>query len=169
MNAERLRRHAALARSGVNGTVSATMPFSHQGALIEGMTVRFSEGRVVGADARTGRVTPEHLLRTDEGAARLGEVALVSQGSAVSRLGTLFYNALFDENAACHLALGQAYPRCLQGGEAMEPADLERRGANRSMAHVDFMVGSPDLDIDGVAADGAIIPVTRGGGWAFGS
>lgn len=154
-------------RDGVRGTVAASMPLNHRGVLIEGLVLRFEAGRVVAADARLGADTLRRLLASDEGSARLGEVALVPHGSAVSRLGTLFYNTLFDENAASHLALGRAYPLCLQGGADLGPEQLRQRGANTSIEHVDFMIGSAELSVDGLAADGSVVPVMRGGAWAF--
>jgi len=154
-------------RAGVHGTVAASMPLNYRGALIEGLTLRFEAGRVVAADARGGRETLQRLIDTDDGSARLGEVALVPHGSAVSRLGTLFYNTLFDENAASHLALGRAYPMCLEGGLDLDAEGLQRRGANASLEHVDFMIGSPELSVDGLAAGGAVVPVMRRGAWAF--
>lgn len=155
------------ARTGVEGVVSATMPLNYHGALIEGLQLRFAAGRVVAAEARVGRETLQRLIATDEGAQRLGEVALVPHGSAVSSLGTLFYNTLFDENAASHLALGRAYPTCLEGGQALSAEQLEQRGANVSLEHVDFMIGSADLAVDGETAAGATAPVMRDGQWAF--
>ncbi len=154
-------------REGVHGTVAASMPLNYRGALIEDLRLRFEAGRVVAADARSGRDTLQRLIDTDDGSGRIGEVALVPHGSAVSRLGTLFYNTLFDENAACHLALGRAYPMCLEGGPEMDAEQLQRRGATTSLEHVDFMIGSPALCIDGAAADGAVVPVMRRGVWAF--
>jgi len=155
-------------RGGVHGTVTASMPLNYRGALIDGMRLQFEAGRVIDADARTGRDTLQRLLDTDDGARHLGEVALVPHGSAVSRLGTLFYNTLFDENAACHLAIGRAYPMCLEGGNAMSAEELARHGANTSLEHVDFMIGSDQMSIDGETADGAVVPVMRAGKWAFG-
>jgi aminopeptidase len=150
----------------VEGTVTSTKPLSYQGTLIDGIRVRFSEGRIVEATARTGADVLAKVLETDEGAARLGEVALVPASSAISASGLLFYNTLYDENAASHIALGQAYSKCfLNGGAGLSEADLTARGANRSLIHIDWMIGSAEVDVDGVAPDGTATPVMRGGEW----
>ena len=150
----------------VDGTVSATKPLSHGGRLIENLSLTFEQGRVVGVRAESGAGVMEKLIATDEGAARLGEVALVPHRSPISSLGRLFYHTLFDENASSHVALGQAYAVCLRGGEAMSEQQLADAGANSSATHADFMIGSDRMDIDGVLADGSTEPVMRGGEWA---
>ena len=150
----------------MEGTVRATLPLNYRGVTVEGLALRFEGGRVVEATARTGQQTLQRLLDTDEGARRLGEVALVPEGSAVSRLRTLFYHTLFDENAACHLALGRAYPTTLEGGDGLDAESLRDRGANTSLEHVDFMIGSAALDVDGITAEGSAVPLLRGGRWA---
>ena len=150
----------------VSGTVSSTKPLAYQGTVIDGIRVRFDGGRIVDATARTGQDVLAKVLTTDEGAARLGEVALVPHSSPISRSGLLFFNTLYDENAASHIALGQAYSKCIRGGLAMSEDDLSSRGCNRSLIHIDWMIGSDEVDVDGVAADGTVEPVMRGGEWA---
>jgi aminopeptidase len=150
-----------------DGFVRSTKPLSHQGTLIEGIEVRFSEGRVVEARASKGEDVLTQLLDTDEGARRLGEVALVPHSSPISQSGLLFQNTLFDENAASHIALGQAYSKCIIGGGEMDEDELARRGANRSLIHVDWMIGSATIDIDGIAGDGQVVPLMRKGEWAI--
>jgi len=125
----------------------------------------FEGGRVVNATAERGEKVLRELLDTDPGAARLGEVALVPHNSPVAQSGLLFYNTLFDENAASHVALGSAYKFTLAGGEGMTDDQFEEAGGNRSATHVDFMIGSADLDIDGVLADGTAEPLMRSGDW----
>ncbi len=127
------------------------------------MKFQFAAGKVVSFEAEKGRAHLEKLLETDEGAARLGEVALVPYDSPISKSGVLFYNTLFDENASCHLALGKAYPTCLKGGADMDSVTLLSRGVNDSLLHEDFMVGSRDLAITGTTKDGREIPVFRDG------
>jgi len=149
----------------VEGTVRSTKPLSYQGTLIEDIQVRFEAGRIVEASARTGEDVLKKVLETDEGAARLGEVAIVPHSSPISASGLLFYNTLYDENAACHIALGQAYAKCIRGGDTMSPDELAEKGANRSLIHIDWMIGSGEVDIDGVAADGSAEPLLRQGEW----
>ncbi len=153
-------------RERVHGTVRSTKPLSYQGTLIEEIAVRFEGGKVVEAHAKTGQQVLERMLGTDDGAGRLGEVALVPHSSPISASGLLFSNTLFDENAACHIAMGQAYSTCLKNGDTLSPEELRARGANDSLIHVDWMIGSGALDIDGVTADGRREPVMRAGEWA---
>ncbi len=150
-----------------DGTVTATKPLSHQGTLIEGIQVRFEKGRIVEARATRGQEVLEKLIDTDEGARRLGEVALVPHSSPIAQSGLVFYNTLFDENAASHIALGQSYSSCLRDGDKLSSEELAVRGANDSLIHVDWMIGSAQLDIDGITASGAIEPVMRKGEWAM--
>ncbi|MCJ2114429.1 aminopeptidase [Methylobacterium sp. E-025] len=153
-------------RARVEGHVASTKPLSYQGTLIEGIQVRFSEGRIVESAATRGADVLARVLDTDEGARRLGEVALVPASSAISASGLLFYNTLYDENAASHIALGQAYSKCFVGGGAdFSEDDLAARGANRSLIHIDWMIGSAEVDVDGIAADGQSVPVMRRGEW----
>ncbi len=147
------------------GRLRASKPLSYQGTMIKGIEVRFAEGRIVEAKATRGQEVLEKLISTDDGARRLGEVALVPQSSPIAASGMLFYNTLFDENAASHIALGQSYSSCLKDGERLTPEELAARGANRSLIHVDWMIGSGELDIDGIRADGAAEPVMRRGEW----
>ena len=149
----------------VNGTVRSTKPLSYGGTLIEGFSLRFVDGRVVEVNADRGESVLRTLVAMDAGAARLGELALVPHNSPVAQTGLLFYNTLFDENAASHVALGAAYKFTLRGGEAMSEDAFEAAGGNRSAAHVDFMIGSGDLDVDGVLPDGTVEPVMRAGEW----
>ncbi len=148
-----------------DGTVTASKPLSHQGTLIEGIRVRFEAGRIVEAHATRGLEVLEKLISTDDGARRLGEVALVPHSSPIAASGLLYYNTLFDENAASHIALGQAYTSCLKNGDKLSKEELAAKGANDSLIHVDWMIGSGELDIDGITATGVAEPVMRGGEW----
>jgi aminopeptidase len=148
-----------------DGTVTSTKPLSHQGTMIEGIHCRFEKGRIVEARASRGQEVLQKLIDTDEGARRLGEVALVPHSSPIAHSGMTFLNTLFDENAASHIALGQAYTTCLRDGEKLTPEQLAAKGANDSLIHVDWMIGSDKLDIDGVTADGSEEPVMRQGEW----
>ena len=147
------------------GTVTASKPLSYQGTMIEGIRVRFEHGRIVEAKATRGQEVLQKLIDTDDGAGRLGEVALVPHSSPIASSGLLFFNTLFDENAASHIALGQAYTSCLRNGDKLTKDELAARGANDSLIHVDWMIGSDKLDIDGITASGAIEPLMRGGEW----
>jgi aminopeptidase len=149
----------------VNGMVRASKPLSHQGTLIENIAVHFENGRIVKATATAGEAVLNRLISTDDGARRLGEVALVPHSSPIAQSGVLFWNTLFDENAASHIALGQAYSTCLIDGEKMDAEQLAALGANASLIHVDWMIGSGEMDIDGVTADGAAEPLMRKGEW----
>ena len=148
-----------------DGTVTATKPLSHQGTMIEGIRVRFEHGRIVDASATKGQEVLQKLIDTDEGARRLGEVALVPHSSPIAHSGLLFFNTLFDENAACHIALGQAYSSCLRDGDKLTPEQLAAKGANDSLIHVDWMIGSDKLDIDGITASDSVEPLMRQGEW----
>ena len=149
-----------------DGTVTATKPLSHQGTMIEGIQVRFEAGRIVEARATRGQEVLQRLIDTDDGARRLGEVALVPHSSPIAASGMLFLNTLFDENAASHIALGQAYTSCVRDGEKLSPEQLAAKGANDSLIHVDWMIGSGELDIDGITAAGTAEPLMRKGEWA---
>ena len=153
-------------RERVDGVVTSTKPLSYGGTLIEDFSVTFEKGRVVNVTAARGEAVLRDLLATDEGAARLGEVALVPHNSPVAQSGLLFYNTLFDENAASHVALGSAYKFTIAGGEGMTDEQFEQAGGNRSATHVDFMIGSSQLDIDAVREDGSTEPLMRCGDWA---
>ena len=154
-------------RNGVNGTVAASRPLNFHGNLIEGFRLTFCEGRVTDFSADKGEEILRELLDTDEGARYLGEVALVPYDSPISKSGILFYNTLFDENAACHLALGKAYPTCIRDGAKMDSVTLLQHGVNDSLLHEDFMIGTRDLAIDGTTASGEVVPVFRQGNFAF--
>jgi aminopeptidase len=149
----------------VDGIVTASTPLSHQGTLSENIRCRFEGGRIVEATASAGETALNKLISTDEGARQLGEVALVPHNSPIAQSGILFWNTLFDENAASHIALGQAYSTCLIGGEKMSNAELAALGANESLIHVDWMIGGPTMNVDGVAADGSAEPLMRAGEW----
>jgi aminopeptidase len=149
-----------------DGVVTASKPLSHQGTMIEGIHVRFEHGRIVEAHATRGQQVLEKLIDTDEGARRLGEVALVPHSSPIAQSGLVFFNTLFDENAASHIALGQSYSSCLIDGDKLSPEELAAKGANSSLIHVDWMIGSAELDIDGITASGAAEPLMRRGEWA---
>ncbi|PQF29441.1 aminopeptidase [Enterococcus faecalis] len=150
----------------VDGYVSSTKPLSYAGTIISGMKFTFKDGKVVDFSAEQGEEALKNLLAIDEGAKHLGEVALVPDPSPISQSGLIFYNTLFDENASNHLAFGSAYAFNLQGGTEMSEEELAAAGLNRSQTHVDFMVGSDKMNIDGIKEDGTIVPVFRNGDWA---
>jgi aminopeptidase len=150
----------------VDGHVVSTKPLSYQGTLIDGIAVRFEAGRIVEAKAARGEDVLKKVLDTDEGAARLGEVALVPHSSPISKSGLLFFNTLFDENAACHIAIGQCYAKCFVDGDKLTPEEIAARGGNKSMIHIDWMIGSDKIDIDGLDASGTRTPIFRKGEWA---
>ncbi len=150
-------------RDGVDGRVYATKPLHYSGTLIEGIRLDFKDGKVVEAHADKGEELLKNMLKIDEGSCRLGECALVPFDSPISNSGVLFYNTLFDENAACHLALGKAYPTCLEGGEKMDSVTLLQHGVNDSLIHEDFMIGSADMSIIGTTEDGDKVPVFENG------
>lgn len=150
----------------VDGVVRSTKPLSYAGTTILDMEFTFKDGKVVNVTAAEGEDVLKRLIATDEGAARLGEVALVPDPSPISQSGITFYNTLFDENASNHLALGSAYAFSLIGGTEMSEEELKAAGLNRSTVHVDFMIGSKDMDVDGVRADGSTVPIFRNGDWA---
>ena len=150
----------------VEGTVCSTKPLSHQGTLIDDIQVRFEGGRIVDAKASRGEEVLLKVLDTDEGARRLGEVALVPHSSPISASGILFLNTLFDENASCHIALGQCYSKCFLNGASLSQDEITAKGGNSSLIHIDWMIGSDKVDIDGIAADGSRVAVFRKGEWA---
>jgi aminopeptidase len=150
----------------VEGHVTATKALAHNGTLIEGIRMRFEQGRIVEAKADRGEKVLLKALDTDEGARRLGEVALVPQSSPIAQSGLLFLNTLFDENAASHIAVGQCYPVCIAGSDDLTPEEMEARGANSSNIHIDWMIGSAEVDVDGLRVDGSRAPVMRKGEWA---
>ncbi|WP_246943271.1 aminopeptidase [Bacillus pinisoli] len=157
----------ANAKTGVNGVVASTKPLSYAGNLIENFSLTFENGKVVDFTAEKGYDTLKKLLETDEGSAYLGEVALVPHNSPISNTDLIFFNTLFDENASNHFALGKAYPFCVEGGKDMNEEQVIAHGLNESLTHVDFMVGSAEMNIDGITKDGKRVPVFRDGSWAF--
>jgi aminopeptidase len=154
-------------RARAEGVLSASMPLSYNGSLIEGLRLRFAGGRVVEVHAERGESVVARLVETDEGAARLGELALVPHSSPIRQSGVLFFNTLFDENAANHVALGRAYRSSLQGGLEMSHAAFIAAGGNSSLIHVDFMIGSAEMDIDGITSDGQAEAIMRQGEFVF--
>jgi aminopeptidase len=149
-----------------DGTVRATKPLSYGGTFIDGISVRFENGRIVESHAEKGAAAFAKMIDTDEGGRRLGEVALVPHSSPISASGIVFNNTLFDENAASHIAVGQSYTDTMKDGPAKSPAELAANGANTSLIHVDWMIGSGEMDIDGVLQNGSIEPLMRKGEWA---
>ena len=153
-------------RNSMNGTIVSTKPLSHNGTVIEGIVFKVENGKIVEAHADKGEDILKDAISVDEGASYFGEVALVPYDSPISNSGVLFFNTLFDENASCHFAFGEAYPM-IKGSENMSRDELEAHGVNVSMTHVDFMVGSEDLEITGITHDGEEIAVFRNGNFAF--
>jgi aminopeptidase len=153
-------------RERVHGHVAATKPLAHMGTVIRDIRVRFEGGRIVEAHASTGEDVLRKVIEIDEGSCRLGEVALVPDASPISRSGLLFFSTLYDENASSHIALGQAYAKTVEGGGAMDVPTLLAHGVNQSLIHIDWMIGSGEVDVDGVHADGTTEPVMRKGAWA---
>jgi aminopeptidase len=154
-------------RNRADGTVTSTFPLSYGGSLIEDFSVTFENGRIVKVHAKKNEAILQKLVETDEGSKHLGEVALVPASSPIAQRGHLFYNTLFDENASCHIAIGRAYRFTLTGGEELTEEEFNEAGGNTSLNHVDFMIGSPQMDIDGITEDGTREPVMRQGEWAI--
>ena len=154
-------------KGDAEGIVYATMPLSYQGQLIDKFWIRFHEGKAVEWDAEVNRDLLTKLITMDEGSAYLGECALVPYDSPIRNAELLFYNTLFDENAACHLALGNGYADTIQGFEELTLDECYAMGLNQSMIHEDFMIGSADMNIDAICRDGKTIPIFRNGNWAF--
>ncbi|MDU5471358.1 MAG: aminopeptidase [Peptoniphilus harei] len=152
---------------GVNGKVYSTMPLNYNGNLIEDFYLVFKDGLVVDYDAKAGKEYLKNILETDEGAKRLGEVALVSYNTPISMRKVLFYNTLYDENASCHFALGKSYPTCLEGGEKLSIEELKERGMNDSLTHVDFMVGDETTEIIGVKENGEQVQIFKEGNFVI--
>lgn len=151
----------------VDGIVCSSKPLSYQGSLIDGIRVRFEGGRIVEMSAEKGEDAFRSLISTDEGAARLGEVALVPHSSPISKSGIIFNNTLFDENAASHIAVGQSYTENIRDGSKRSKEELAALGANASLVHVDWMIGSGELNVDGILADGTAEALMRQGEWAI--
>ena len=154
-------------RLRADGVVHSALPLVHAGQVVRDFWLRFEGGRVVDYGAEQGREVLRHILETDEGATRLGECALVSKNTPIRRSDTLFYDTLYDENASCHLALGMGFPECLAGGVSMSKERLAEHGVNQSATHVDFMIGTDDLSVTGICADGTEVPVFVSGQWAW--
>lgn len=154
-------------RDGVNGRVVSSKPLNYSGSLINNFALDFKDGKVVSFEAEEGYDALKGLLDTDEGASHLGEVALVPFDSPISNSNTIFYNTLYDENASCHLAFGKAYNLTIEGGKTMSTEELMTKGGNDSLVHVDFMIGTKDLNITGIAFDGTEAPIFADGNWAF--
>ncbi|KRN90358.1 aminopeptidase [Ligilactobacillus ceti] len=150
----------------INGHIRSTKPLSYAGSVLEGMEFTFKDGKIIKATAEKGQDILEHLIATDEGSLSLGEAALVPDPSPISQSGITFFETLFDENASNHLAIGASYPFSLQNGTNMSDEELAEAGMNVSQTHVDFMVGSADMNIDGIKEDGTIVPIFRNGDWA---
>ena len=154
-------------RNRADGVISATFPLSYGGTLIEDFKVHFEGGRITKVSAKRGEAVLQKLVDTDEGSRHLGEVALVPASSPIGKRGHLFYNTLFDENASCHIAIGRAYRFTLAGGTELNDDEFIAAGGNVSLNHVDFMIGSPQIDIDGITKDGSHEPVMRNGEWTI--
>ncbi|WP_336046186.1 aminopeptidase [Solibacillus ferritrahens] len=154
-------------KNGVNGYVSSTKPLSYGGNIIDNFKITFENGRIIDVEAEQGEEVLKNLVSTDEGSHYLGEVALVPFHSPISESNILFYNTLFDENASNHLAIGSAYAFCLEGGKTMSQEELRKHGLNDSITHVDFMIGSAQMNIDGITKDGQAEAIFRDGNWAF--
>lgn len=152
---------------GVNGYVSNTKPLAFQGNIIDQFKITFENGKIVKTEAKVGAELLQELTKADEGSQYLGEVALVPHESPISASGLLYYNTLFDENASNHIAIGAAYPTCYEGGSELSEEEMDKAGINVSITHEDFMVGSAEMDIDGIHADGTVEAVFRKGAWAF--
>jgi aminopeptidase len=154
-------------RDGVNGVVYSSKPLNYAGNLIENFSLTFKDGKIVDFKAEKGHDALKKLIETDEGSHYLGEVALVPFDSPISNSGTIFFNTLYDENASCHFAIGRAYSLCIEGGDKMTDEELLKAGANDSLTHVDFMLGTEDLDIVGTTHDGQSVQIFKNGNWAF--
>ena len=154
-------------RGRCEGTLVSTMPLSYQGNLIRDFSVSFENGRAVSCQAAEGQALLEKMIHMDEGAAMLGELALVPYDSPISQSGILYYNTLFDENAACHVALGFGFPECVEGFDQMSEEELKEKGINDSIIHVDFMIGCKDLSITGYTREGKAVQIFKNGNWAI--
>ncbi|WP_455137867.1 aminopeptidase [Thermophilibacter sp.] len=154
-------------RLRADGIVHAALPLVHAGQTVRDFWLRFEGGQVVDYGAAQGKEVLRHIIETDEGSRRLGECALVSKNTPIRQSETLFYDTLYDENASCHLALGMGFPECVADGTSLSKDELLARGVNQSSAHVDFMIGTDDLNVYGIAADGTETPVFADGQWAW--
>lgn len=154
-------------RGEAEGWVVSTKPLSYQGTMIENFAIRFENGKAVEVRAEKGLTALEKMIAMDEGAPYLGECALIAEDSPINNCGILFYNTLFDENASCHLALGRGFDICLKDFDKYTQDEIHAKGINESTIHVDFMIGAPDMSIDGISADGSKIPIFRNGNWVI--
>lgn len=151
----------------INGTVVSALPLVNNGNIIDNFSITFKDGRVVDYSAEVGYDALKGLLTADEGVLSLGEIALIGKNSPIAESGILFFNTLFDENASCHLAFGQSYPTTVKNGNSLTDEQLAERGMNSSIKHVDFMVGTKDINIDGIGFDGTVVPLFRDGEWVI--
>ena len=154
-------------RLKVEGRLVSALPLCHNGHIIDNFTIDFKKGKIVSFSAQKGYDVLRGLINTDNGTLRLGEVALIGKNSPIAQSNLLFYNTLFDENASCHLAIGKAYPTTVKNGNALSAKELKQRGVNDSVEHVDFMIGTQDLNIDGVTFDGKSVAIFRNGDWVI--
>ncbi len=151
----------------INGTVVSALPLVNNGNIIDNFSITFKDGRAVDYSAEVGLDALKGLLTADEGVLSLGEIALIGKNSPIAESGILFFNTLFDENASCHLAFGQSYPTTVKNGNSLTDEQLAERGMNSSIKHVDFMVGTKDINIDGIGFDGKVVPLFRDGEWVI--
>jgi aminopeptidase len=154
-------------RMRADGIVYSALPLAHAGQIVRDFWLRFENGAVVDYDAAQGKDVLRHILETDENAVRLGECALISKNTPIRETGILFYDTLYDENASCHLALGIGFPECIEGGFDMDREALLEHGVNQSATHVDFMIGSDDLNVTGITAEGEEVPIFVNGQWVW--
>ena len=154
-------------KNTAEGTLVAALPLVRNGVIIKNFSITFEKGYIVDYKAEEGYETLKQIIETDEGSHRLGEIALIGYDSPIQNLKSLFYETLFDENASCHFAIGRAFPTCLKGGENMTKEELSAAGLNDSLQHVDFMVGTSDLDITATTEDGKEIAIFRNGNWVI--
>jgi aminopeptidase len=154
-------------REKVDGTLVSALPLCENGQIIDEFSITFKKGKIVDFTAKKGYETLKHLIETDSGTRRLGEIALIGKNSPVAKCNTLFYNTLFDENASCHLAIGKAYPTTVKNGESYSIKQLKEMGVNDSTEHIDFMIGTPDLQVTGIAKDGTKTTLFVDGEWVI--
>ena len=151
----------------IDGVVKSALPLCYNGQIIDDFSLTFKKGRIVDFSAAKGYGLLKNLINTDSGTKSLGEVALIGKNSPIARSKILFYNTLFDENASCHIAIGQGYPTTVKNGENLSAKEKKEKGLNDSIEHVDFMIGTPDLKVTGITFDGKQIPVFRDGEWVI--
>ena len=155
-------------RRRTEGVVRSTMPLVVNGQIVRDLAMRFEGGRVIEVTASTGADLVRGEMATDDGGSMLGEVSIVDGDSRVGQTGIVFFDTLFDENAACHIAYGAGFTKCVRGYETMTREELLERGVNDSSVHTDFMIGSPEVDVDGIEPGGAAVPILRDGDWQLG-